>query len=148
MTQLQSEILTHCSRNTRNNFAQTNGNTVEENNTLVNGRQNGAITKTKTQATARMSLQDRLAAVTRGASGHSVRQSPSEEVQNNLNTKKKEEESIMKEIQVASEHHSLLEEMLTAYADQTVEEPQDVRETLDVSFIVQVKARHLCVFCC
>ncbi|KAJ2957367.1 hypothetical protein NQZ79_g6917 [Umbelopsis isabellina] len=111
LTQLQSEILTHCSRNTRNNFAQTNGNTVEENNTLVNGRQNGAITKTKTQATARMSLQDRLAAVTRGASGHSVRQSPSEEV--------------------ASEHHSLLEEMLTAYADQTVEEPQDVRETLD-----------------
>lgn len=84
-----------------------------------------------------MSLQDRLAAVTRGASGHGVRDSPTEKVQSNLNVKKQEEDSIMKEIQIASEHHSLLEEMLTTSADQTGEESQDVRETLDVSSITQ-----------
>lgn len=148
MTQLQSEILTHCSRNTRRNFTQTDNG---ENNSASadikdapNGAIEGIVSKTKAQVTARMTLQERLAAVTRGATSKGIAKpsstaakpapSAEDELREKLELKRKEEESIMKEIEIASEHHVLLEDMLAASANDPTEANSDVKETLEVSY--------------
>lgn len=145
MTQLQSEILTQCSRNTRSNFADStsgeDGGVPAD--TIVpapNKDVERVVSKTKAQATVRLSLQERLAAVTRGANSRVPAPvmpkpvpSPEEELREKMEAKRKEEESLHKEIEIASDHQSLLAEMLIATSTEPTDESSDVNETLDVS---------------
>lgn len=147
---MQSEILSHCSRNTRRNFTQ--GENDEEGTMATNIKvaSSSAVevvaSKTKAQATARMSLQERLAAVTRGSNSKApTKQSPTEikptpsieqELREKMELKQKEQESIMKEIEIASEHQSLLGDMLVASASESTDDSSDVNETLDVGVLI------------
>lgn len=145
MTQLQSEILTQCSHNTRRNFAETtdgeDGSTPADTKVAPHKDVERVVSKTKAQATVRLSLQERLAAVTRGANSRVPvpaqpipSPSPEEELREKLEAKQKEEESLNKEIEIASDHQSLLAEMLNATSTEPTDERSDVNETLDVSY--------------
>jgi hypothetical protein len=146
LTQLQSDILTQCSRNTRSNFAETiddeDGDSAVDIKIAPNKLVERVVSKTKAQATVRLSLQERLAAVTRGANSRGpvpVESKPlpsaEDELREQLEAKRKEEESLMKEIGIASDHQSLLEEMLNASSTEPTDETSDVNETLDVSYL-------------
>jgi hypothetical protein len=147
LTQLQSEILTQCSHNTRRNFAETTDgegeSTPADTKVAPHKDVERLVSKTKAQATVRLSLQERLAAVTRGANSRvpgpaesKPVPSPEEELREKLEAKRKEEEeSLNKEIEIASDHQSLLAEMLNAASAEPTDERSDVNETLDVSYL-------------
>ncbi|KAI9286379.1 hypothetical protein BC943DRAFT_18415 [Umbelopsis sp. AD052] len=145
LTQLQSEILTQCSHNTRRNFAETtdgeDGSIPADTKVAPHKDVERVVSKTKAQATVRLSLQERLAAVTRGANSRvpvpsqpNPSPSPEEELREKLEARQKEEESLHKEIEIASDHQSLLAEMLNATSTEPSDERSDVNETLDVSY--------------